>query len=361
MKLKLLTLIFLLPLFSAAQLTIDTSKLTKSDFISFLSNYQVAPTKPAEPQTPVETGAIESFVDAFYTASSVVTDKTGAVVGIKALKGKDINYTGIASPTLIKPYQIGNEVVFTNQPNANYSLLTRPNGNFFPLPEEQTIVFRKLPGTDWEAIVSGWGNYYIGFGSINDLRAMTSDLYFKNKIDLQYFTLNFLHLRFEDAGSGKGKAKAWLNGDYIGEVTTSNSSWSRRLGYGVGIETNSADFNWLASMFIERGLTDAERERYFNQIEAAYPIGSLPNHPYASNISFSNRSGRLIPSYEYNGANPEDKSRVEFQWWKLSPDLSNQKLISTDASIATQSGVKVCVKVTDVKGNTWMFVSGNYK
>lgn len=303
---------------------------------------------------------IESYVNAYYTSSNTVTDVSGAVTDLKAIKGVNLPYVGLPTPTLERPFLANGEVVFRNQPDANFKVQVRDNKNPYPLPEEVTIVFRKMPGTNYEALYSGWGNYYIGFAAIDDLRALRSDTYFSQKSPLKYFELSFIHVRYEDAGNGKGKAKAWVNGTYMGEIITPDADWPRRLGYGVGIETNSTDFNWLASMFIERGMSDQEREGYFKEIWNAYKIGSLPSLPYASDIKVVEQSGKLTASYKYNGANAEDKSKVQYQWYKLSPNLGNQKLISTEASITKQSGVKVCVKVTDVKGNSWMFISGNY-
>ncbi|WP_346238407.1 hypothetical protein ABDK00_008845 [Niabella insulamsoli] len=311
-------------------------------------------------QSDTSGSSVLDYVDAYYTAEKAGTDSEGRVTFLKAVKGKDMPYVGLPKPTLMKPYLAHGEVVFTNQPNANYKLLVRDNQNPFPLPEEQTIVFRKMPGTDWEAIISGWGNYYLGFGAVGDIRAMRSDAYIKQKVPLHYFELAFLHVRFEDAGGGAGRAKIWLNGKYYGEAASVDRSWSRRLGYGVGIETNSTDFNWLASMFIERGLTEKEREAYFQAIKKKYKIGSRPDLPYASQITLVDKAGKLAVSYKYNGKLAEDKAKIQYQWWKLAPDLGNQQLISTAASIPKQEGVKACVKVTDIKGNSWMFVSGNY-
>lgn len=312
------------------------------------------------PISQTEKGDIESYVNAYYTSSNAIADASGAVATLKAIKGINLPYVGLATPTLERPFLANSELVFRNQPNANFKVQTKDNKDPFPLPEEVTIVFRKMPGTNYEALYSGWGNYYIGFAAIDDLRALRSDTYFFKKVPLKYFELSFIHVRYEDAGSGKGKAKAWVNGEYIGEIVTPDADWQRRLGYGVGIETNSTDFNWLASMFIERGLTDSEREAYFKEIQNAYKIGSLPTLPYASDISLVEKSGKLTVSYKYNGSSAEDKAKVQYQWYKLSPNLGSQKLISTESSITKQTGVKVCVKVTDVKGNSWMFVSGTY-
>lgn len=322
---------------------------------------------PAQQEDKIDTpisqpskGNIESYVSAYYTSSNIFTEASGVVTGLKAVKGVNLPYVGLAAPTLERPFLANGEIVFRNQPDANFKIQVRDNKNPYPLPEEVTIIFRKMPGTNYEALYSGWGNYYIGFAAIDDLRALRSDTYFSKKSPLKYFELSFIHVRYEDAGNGKGKAKAWVNGIYVGEIVTPDADWPRRLGYGVGIETNSTDFNWLASMFIERGMTDSEREAYFKEIQNAYKIGSLPALPYASDIKIVEQSGKLTASYKYNGADAENKSKVEYQWYKLSPNLGSQKLISTESSITKQSGVKVCVKVTDVKGNSWMYVSGIY-
>ncbi|MGN7786820.1 hypothetical protein ACTJIJ_19965 [Niabella sp. 22666] len=304
-------------------------------------------------ETPViDRGDIEKLVNAYYTSSAAVVDGSGSITRLKANKGQDLPYVGLANPTIAKPYLAGGEVVFSNQPNANFKLLTRSNDQPFAFPEEITIVFRKMPGTDYEALLSGWGNYYLGFSSDN-IRAGNSDAYLQSKAFPKYFELCYLHARYEATG-----ITLWLNGRILGRVAT--TKLERRLGYGVGIETNSTDFNWIASMFIERGLTDQEREQYFKSIQTAYKIGTMPSLPYASEVKAVNQSGRLFASYQYNGANAEDKTKVQYQWWKLSPDLGSQKLISTESSIPYQSGVKVTVKVTDVKGNSWMFISGQY-
>lgn len=309
--------------------------------------------KPVDPQPeqPVPVSDISKFVDAYYTAYNV--ELSGNIVTkIKGVKGPDLPYIGIAKPTITRPYLLNGEIIFTNQPNANFKVQTRDNSKPFNLPEEFTIVFRKLPGTDWEAISSGWGNYYLGMGGGN-LRAGNADSYLKTAASLPLFQLCFIHCKYEANG-----VTLWLNGRNLGKIATTNIY--RRLGYGVGIETNSADFNWQASMFIERALTDSEREQYFKAIAATYKIGSLPELPYASGVAITTSGGKMTATYKYNGANAEDKSKVQYQWWQMADGLTTQKLISTASSISSTRGVKVCVKVTDVKGNSWMYVSGTY-
>lgn len=300
----------------------------------------------------VEKGDILEFADAYYTSAGAVTDGSGVVIKIKAVKGSDMPYVGLTNPTIAKPYLAGGEVVFSNQPNANFKLLTRGNDKPFSFPEELTIVFRKMPGTDYEAILSGWGNYYLGFGNDN-IRAGNSNGYLQAKAFPKYFELCYLHARYEANG-----ITLWLNGKNLGKVSTTDIS--RRLGYGVGIETNSTDFNWIASMFIEKGLSDEERLAYFRAVRSNYKIGTMPGSPYASEVKAVQQSGKLVASYKYNGLNAEDKSKVAYQWWKLAPDLGKQVVVGTGPSVAFQTDVKVTVKVTDVKGNSWMFVSGQY-
>jgi len=316
-----------------------------------------------DPDTPPQKTQkqITDFVDAYYTSSQYETDDQSRVSLLRAVKGTDLPYVGLECPTLQRQYIAHGELVFTNQPNANFKLLDRQNDDPYSLPEEQTIVFRKMPGTDWEAIISGWGNYYLGFAGINDVRALRPDLYFGMKVPVKYYELGFFHVRYDREADGRGKAKLWFNGDYFGEVVSPDDSWSRRLGYGVGIETNSTDFNWVATMFTERGMTDAERNEYFEAVKNTYSVGTIPDLPYASDINIVESNGKLTAAYAYHGKASEDKAKTEFQWWQLSPDLSNQKMISTDANIPVQPDVKVCVKVYDTQGRSWMFISGNYR
>lgn len=299
-----------------------------------------------------EKGDILEFADAYYTSAGAIADGRSVVTKLKAVKGPDIPYAGLDNPTIAKPYLAGGEVVFSNQPNANFKLLTRSNDRPFAFPEEITIVFRKMPGTEYEAILSGWGNYYLGFSNDN-IRAGNANGYLKAKAFPRYFALSYLHARYEANGIA-----LWLNGKSLGKVSTTDIS--RRLGYGVGIETNSTDFNWVASMFIEKGLSDEERARYFKTVQSNYRIGTMPGLPYASEVKAINQSGKLVASYKYNGVNAEAKSKVAYQWWKLSPDLGKQVIIGTGVSVPYQKDVKVTVKVTDVKGNSWMFISGQY-
>jgi hypothetical protein len=300
----------------------------------------------------MEKGDILEFADAYYTSAGAIADGSGIVTRLKAVKGPDIPYAGLSNPTIAKPYLAGGEVVFSNQPNANFKLLTRSNDKPFSFPEEITIVFRKMPGTEYEALLSGWGNYYLGFSNDN-IRAGNADGYLTAKAFPKYFALCYLHARYE-----ANSIALWLNGKSLGKVSTTDIS--RRLGYGVGIETNSTDFNWVASMFIEKGLSDEDRARYFKAVQSNYKIGAMPGLPYASEVKAVNQSGKLVASYQYNGVNAEAKSKVAYQWWKLSPDLSKQVIIGTGMSIPYQKDVKVAVKVTDVKGNSWMFISGQY-
>lgn len=300
----------------------------------------------------VEKGDILKFADAYYTSAGAIADGSGVVTRLKAVKGPDIPYAGLSSPTIARPYLAGGEVVFSNQPNANFKLLTRNNDQPFSFPEEITIVFRKMPGTEYEALLSGWGNYYLGFSNDN-IRAGNASGYLTAKAFPKYFALSYLHARYEANGIA-----LWLNGKSLGKVGTTDIT--RRLGYGVGIETNSTDFNWVASMFIERGLSDEERAEYFKTVQSNYKIGAMPGLPYASEVKAVNQSGKLVASYKYNGIHAEAKSKVAYQWWKLSPDLGKQVVIGTGVSIPYQKDVKVTVKVTDVKGNSWMFISGQY-
>lgn len=309
--------------------------------------------KPSEPTGPVDpvAGDIEKYVSAFYSSSNVEVDANNTVTKIKGIKGPDLPYNGIANPTIIKPYLLNGEVVFTNQPNALYSVQSRANGSFFPVPEEFTLVFRKMPGTDWETLWNGWGDYYLGFGG-GKIRVLNNSTY-SNAEQPDYFSLTMLHVLVE-----LNKATIWIDGVKAGEATSSDMY--RRLAYTVGSPTNSVDYNWLATMFIERKMTDTERAEYFKAVKGKYAIGSLPAQPYAEEVWMTNANGRLTAGYVYKGANPEDKSKVQYKWWKLSPDLSKQVVIGTSASIPYQTGVKVTVKVTDNKGNSWMPISGTY-
>lgn len=299
---------------------------------------------------------VADFVDHYYRSTDVEIEGN-VVTRLNSVKGGvNVPYVGLDTPTLERPYLNKNEVVFTNQPNANFKQLVRQDGNPFALPEEITIVFRKMPGTDFEALLSGWGNYYVGFGSTSQLRALNSDTYYSTPISLPYFSLNYLHLRYE--GGATGICRAWLNGEYIGQVTA--NTWVRRQGYGVGIETNSTDFNWLASMFIERGMTDTERQGYFSAIEEEFNIGSILDLPYANNLTVGTSGGNHVANYTYVGSQPQNTELTEYRWYKLNPNLGSQQLISTSATVPAQSGVKVCVKVCDNQGRSWMFISSKY-
>lgn len=307
--------------------------------------------------------SLPDFVDAYYSADNVVSDANGVVSALKPVKGNyDIPYSGIPSPTLQRPYLLNGEVVFKNQPYASFKKQVRDNKNPYPLPEEMTIVFRKMPGTNYEALISGWGNYYIGFAEINKIRAATNSTYFPSSNSLKFYELSFIHVRFEDNGDGTPKAKAWINGTYIGELKSTDKSWPRRMSYGVGIETNATDNNWKATMFIERGLSDEQRSEYFSLIKQTYNIGSMPAYPYASNINKTIKNGKWVVSYKYNGKNPENVSKVQYRWYKCDPDLTHQTLIGTGTSVPydPKVEVKVCVKVTDVNGLSWMYISGTY-
>ncbi|GAB3024311.1 hypothetical protein GCM10027051_31150 [Niabella terrae] len=309
------------------------------------------PDPEPEPEPEPEHKILNDYVDALYDAWYRDVAKDGSTVTeIYAIKGPNMPYVGLANPTIQRPYYLDGEIVFTNQPNANFKKLVRPNDKPFDFPEEVTMVFRKTEGTDFEALMSGWGNYYLGFSNDN-IRAGNANGYLKEKAFPEYFKLSYIHARYEKDG-----IHIWLNGAYKGKIETTDISW--RLGYGVGIETNSTDFNWKATMFIERGMEDDERQEYFRAVEAMYDIGSLPQNPYASDILLWKEDGRLVPTFKYNGKKAQGK--VEYQWWKMVDGLAKQELISTDRTIPYQKGVKCCVKVYDVDGEGWMFVSGKY-
>lgn len=100
-----------------------------------------------DPDTPPQKTQkqITDFVDAYYTSSQYETDDQGRVSLLRAVKGTDLPYVGLECPTLQRPYIAHGELVFTNQPNANFKLLDRQNNDPYSLPKNKPLYSGRCP------------------------------------------------------------------------------------------------------------------------------------------------------------------------------------------------------------------------
>lgn len=319
-----------------------------------------------------QTFSFESYIDNAYYATNALNSRGlrcqdgDAVMAIPDSKGSmNIKYTGTNNPTLGIPKYLNGSIVITNQSDAVYlSDEVAYNSSvstigLYNLPEEVTMVFRKMPGTDWEAI-STTNDYYIAFGG-GALRVMGPAVFLPGPLPDMNFKVSILHVRFYK-NAGADAADVWLNGASLGTVTNAAGMY-RSKNRSISVHTNASDHDLLAKFY--KSGTISNRADYFKQLNTYFNAnpGPVANQPYASNITKSKNGNQYTANYVYNGLKPENSSAVQYQWYELINNgafthipLGTTKTISYTGS----NSIRPTVKVFDSLGNSWRYVNGLY-
>lgn len=318
--------------------------------------------------TEPPTSTLYSFVDnIFYAVDAKDANGLSCVNGsipqtISDRKGgMNLTFAGDANPSLGRDIWMDGSIWFQNHSQGHFESVSNPT--LFPLPEEFTIVFRKMPGTDWERISGPGGDYYLGFGG-GHIRVINQDNYLSTPSVPKDFEIGYIHVLLEGS-TGNYSANVWKNGQLI-ETTSSTTSWLRNK-CSLSTDTNASDHDWIAKFYKKGKMTDADRATYFSLLSNEFTIGQMPSKPYASNVNKVYSGSTLTAAYTYNGINAEDTTKTEYKWYELgfggtSGGYLIHNLIGTTKSI-TYSGsnqTRVCVKVYDTNNNSWRFVNGVY-
>lgn len=300
--------------------------------------------------------------NAFYADAANVVGGGALVDGAiisgfpDALTDKVIPYAGQTTPSRGRPKYFEGTIPFYNEKEVYF--YGYDSGQGWPAytnPQEMTLVFRKMPGQDFEAmsidnyIGEAGGQLRVGdqFGTIGANTASTS------------FEITIIHVRITASGSNRIWT-VWKNGTQIGSYTCTSSRGS----YAINVHTNAADHDFIAKFYKQGVMSDSDRTAYLEKLNTYFGAGSLPNKPYASNVGCT-RSGSgnntYTASYSYNGVNPQNVSAVEYQWYELINEggFTQVKLAGTTQSIFYNgaNAIRPEVKVTDNQGNTWRFVN----
>lgn len=334
------------------------------------------PLTPTRPTTPTYTYDFEKYVnDAFYAVDAKDSNGIACVNGSYPYMIPDrigtfnLKYTGVYSPgTLGRPVWMDGTIWFPNQSNAQYESSqvayssSVSTGGLFNLPEEYTIVFRKMPGTDWERISGPPGDYYLGFGGGN-IRVLESNTYLTANVVPAEFQIGYLHVLIEGS-TGNYTGTVWENGVLVQSIETTNQAWLRNK-CSLSTNTNATDHDWIAKFYKNGKMTDSEREDYFTQLNSYFNVGQLPSKPYASDIYKTQSGTSYTAHYIYNGSNAEDTTKTQYLWYEVTSDnggalihtvIGNTKTITYTGSNQIRATVEVC----DIDGNTWRYVNGVY-
>lgn len=324
----------------------------------------VLPPVVVEPEPPV-TDPIIVGLDHVYIAEKALTSGGGRVVNgdsvaiIPDLVGKaDLLYAGSLKPNLTgrPPIYHDGEINFDNEP---YTLFNSKKFDKVNYPYEETLVLRVFPGTGYEQFQNDWFNDLSIGDSGMKLRAGDADGNTQTfrASDYEYFKTYVIHVLAES-----GKQTMWLNGRNLGSI--SSRTESRKLLNSVGVNTNNAQWNFIAKYVKLSRFSDKDREVHLAAVAELHGQGQLPKAPFASSVSIVDNGIQYSAKYTYNGKLPQAKS--EYRWLGMVSSLADVKVISAEptipVSLAKQYiGVRVEVKVYDVDGKSFRFVSMPFK
>lgn len=281
-----------------------------------------------------------------------------SVVDIPDSAGKlPLKYAGVPAPILTgrPPVYCNGEILFDNEPNSLF------NSDRFEkvvqYPYEETLVLRVVPGTGFEQFQNDWSNDLTIGDSGMSLRSGDADVNtqtFKNST-YEYFKIIVIHVLAE-----AGKQTMWLNGVNLGSIPSRNIS--RKSINSIGVDTNNAQWNFIAKYVKFSKLSDEERTSHLLSMAKTYNQRELPKQPYASDVSFV-KAGVYTAKYKYNGIRPQNIARTEYRW--LGQDdkgLGSVRLIGVGEilpliSASPFNSIRVEVKVYDVDGNSFRYIS----
>jgi hypothetical protein len=316
--------------------------------------------------------SFEDYIDNAYYATNALNaigqacQNGDAVITIPDSKGSmDIEYVGDTTPTLGIPQYLNGSIVITNQSDAVYLsdevAYNSPvsTSGLYNFPEEVTMVFRKMPGTDWEAI-STTNDYYIAFGG-GALRVTSPSIFLSGSLSDIYFKVAVLHIRFYQ-NAGVDAADVWLNGTSLGTVSNPAGMY-RSKNRSISVHTNASDHDLIAKFY--KSGTISNRTDYLQQLNTYFNAdqGPAANQPYASGITKSKTGNQYTAHYVYNGVNAENTSAVQYQWYELINNgaFTHVPLGTTKTIIYTgANSIRPTIKVFDNLGNSWRYVNGLY-
>lgn len=313
--------------------------------------------EPKQPEAAVKFDNVY-FASNSLTSAGIRANDGDSVSIIPDSSGKyPLKYAGVAAPILTgrPPILHNNEILFDNEPNSLF------NSDSFPklvnYPYEETLVLRVVPGTGYEQFQNDWNNDLSIGDSGGKLRAGDADVATQtfDRSEYQSFKVIAIHLLAES-----GKQTMWLNGKEVGAI--SSRLTSHKILNSIGVNTNNAQWNFLAKYVKLGKLSDLERSQHLASVNDFYKVGSLPVQPYASDVSII-KAGVYTAKYKYNGTRPQNIGRTEYRWLGLDDKgLGSVKLIGTGEilpliSASPFNSIRVEVKVYDVDGNSFRYIS----
>ncbi|SMC53382.1 hypothetical protein [Pedobacter nyackensis] len=303
-------------------------------------------------------------VDHIYLASEALNSAGKKAVNGDSIQvipdsvgGLPLKYAGVAAPILTgKPPVIWNgEILFDNEPHTLF------NSNRFDrlvnYPYEETLVLRVVPGTGYEQFQNDWNNDLSIGDSGGSLRAGDADVNTQTFLSSKYdfFKVMVIHVLAES-----GKQTMWLNGKNIGSIPSRTTS--RKLLNSVGVNTNNAQWNFIAKYVKLSKFNDEERAEHIASVLAEFKQGTNPSAPFARNINIS-KDAVYTAKYDYNGSLPQDVSKTQYRWLGLdSGGLGAVKILGTEQTLPLTSAagflnLRVEVKVFNIDGDSFRYVS----
>lgn len=311
-----------------------------------------------KPEVPVPTVGIDHVYLAVkaLNSSGVQALNGDRVLTIPDQVGKyPLKYVGTTTPLLTGAIFQDGEVNFDNEPHVLFN--TDRFDKIVNYPYEQTLVLRVVPGTGYEQFENDWNNNLSLGDSGGLLRAGDADVNTQTfpGSKYEYFKVIVIHILAE-----AGKQTMWLNGKNLGSIPSRTDS--RKWLNSVGVDTNNAQWNFIAKYVKLSRFTDTERTAHLDSVMKQFVPGSLPAAPYASDVAIE-KGAVYTARYKYNGSRPQDMSRTQFRWLGMDGSgLGGVKVIGLGeilplASVSLFSAIRVEVKVFDTDGRSFRYVS----
>ena len=196
---------------------------------------------------------------------------------------------------------------------------------------------------------------------------------------LEFNKMSIVRMRFDGANS-----KIWINNVQVSPVmpnTTGTNNTNQgiknggisQLGYGTVSHAAQHDF---FGMWVKFGtIPDSDHAAIYKTLSDFYGAGQYPDKPFPNKVKavWNNTAKQWVAQYEYNGINPEDLTKTQYQWgyhiiaedldnttfFPVEPNSTGKALVRANyPTIITQPGqtkvkIFVSVKVFDNKGESW--------
>lgn len=328
------------------------------------------PDPEPEPVDLFELTASEQLASQIYYAKgSLKSNLTPAVTGdsiqrVLDLKSdKHLDYAGIPQPTLTGRPPIYDDrglgaISFDNEPLTSYEV----NLERTDYPLEVSLILVNQPGTAFEAWMNNYGSYMGDAGGA--IRLVHSNATVSGSQAPPKFFTGHIHAKFDN-----GRADLWVDSVYQGFVTfdeNPEAKWGNKL----GVNTNNAQWEFIAHHCFERELTTQERNQFFADMALKFKVGQEKQMPYARNGWMTRVGDNFTATYEFRNplGFPEDTTKTKYRWVGLGDGwLSDQwvldgagKTINLSQIRADVIQLKVEVQVYDTQGNTWKRIPGDW-